>query len=317
MESQKPRIEFYRSRTFSEKLNATFDFIRENWKPLLKYTFFLAMPLCLIQAYAQNLWVLGAANFSAMADPSVGGFGASVQQEIAGFGLSYGVMMLCGFVASILITSLVYALMDAYGRRENRLAGVTYADFSGLLWKNARRSLSIILFYIAAIIVFVVIAVLLATISKYLLAIVVPLTIFAVICLIPLSLTLPIYLFEEETSLFAAVGRAWRFGFRTFGGVLGLMIVLGLIAAVIQIFTTLPWYIALITGSIMSGLGETAMSQSIIFKFGLYILGLIQTFGVYIASTITIIGLAFHYFSTREEAEGVAIDYDITNFENL
>ena len=36
MEAQKPKIALYVQRSFGEKLTATFDFIKENWKPLMK-----------------------------------------------------------------------------------------------------------------------------------------------------------------------------------------------------------------------------------------------------------------------------------------
>ena len=38
MEAQKPKIALYVQRSFGEKLTATFDFIKENWKPCLLYT---------------------------------------------------------------------------------------------------------------------------------------------------------------------------------------------------------------------------------------------------------------------------------------
>ena len=54
MESQKPKIAMYVKRSFGEKLNASFDFIRENWKLMLKFTTYLLLPLCLIQALSLN-----------------------------------------------------------------------------------------------------------------------------------------------------------------------------------------------------------------------------------------------------------------------
>ena len=50
MESQKPKIAMYVKRPFGEKLNASFDFLKENWKLLLRFTTYLLLPLCLIQA---------------------------------------------------------------------------------------------------------------------------------------------------------------------------------------------------------------------------------------------------------------------------
>ena len=36
MEAQKPKIALYVQRSFGEKLTATFDFNKENWKPLME-----------------------------------------------------------------------------------------------------------------------------------------------------------------------------------------------------------------------------------------------------------------------------------------
>ena len=41
MESQKPKVAMYVKRSFGDKLNASFDFIKENWKILLKFTTYL------------------------------------------------------------------------------------------------------------------------------------------------------------------------------------------------------------------------------------------------------------------------------------
>ena len=54
MESQKPKIALYVKRPFGDKLNATMDFIKENWKPMLKFCTYLILPLCLIQAISMK-----------------------------------------------------------------------------------------------------------------------------------------------------------------------------------------------------------------------------------------------------------------------
>lgn len=67
MESQKPKIAMYVKRPFGEKLNASFDFLKENWKLLLKFTTYLLLPLCLIQALSLNGLMSGALSISAIA----------------------------------------------------------------------------------------------------------------------------------------------------------------------------------------------------------------------------------------------------------
>ena len=54
MESQKPKVAMYVKRSFGDKLNASFDFIKENWKILLKFTTYLLLPVSLIQALSLN-----------------------------------------------------------------------------------------------------------------------------------------------------------------------------------------------------------------------------------------------------------------------
>ena len=65
MESQKPKIALYVKRPFGDKLNATMDFIKENWKPMLKFSTYLILPLCLIQAISMNGIMGGTMGFAA------------------------------------------------------------------------------------------------------------------------------------------------------------------------------------------------------------------------------------------------------------
>jgi hypothetical protein len=125
MEHLKPKIDFYRQRSFSEKLNATFEFIRENWKPLLKYSFYLIMPVCLIQTLAMNSFLGTYLDAIARTTGSNNPFGNTM---ISIFG-SYGVLMVCMVIGSGLLSGMVYALMQTYSARENRLRDVTLGDF--------------------------------------------------------------------------------------------------------------------------------------------------------------------------------------------
>jgi hypothetical protein len=79
----------------------------------------------------------------------------------------------------------------------------------------------------------------------------------------------------------------------------------------------LPWYITLLVGNILSLTNESQTEPSVIYKFVLYLLGIIQSFGVYVSSIIGVIGLAFQYFHAREKVEGVSIESNISNFNKL
>ena len=80
MEAQKPKIALYVQRSFGEKLTATFDFIKENWKPLMKFTTYLMLPLCLLQGLSLNGLMSGT---MVLGDMTGGSFDSSVGRSIS------------------------------------------------------------------------------------------------------------------------------------------------------------------------------------------------------------------------------------------
>ena len=314
MENLRPRIEYYRQRTFSEKMNVIFAFIRENWKPLLKYSFYLIMPVCLLQSFAMSsmLGIAFNAGFKAGAG-SDNLFGSSLTTF---FG-SYGVLMFCFMTGSCILSGLVYAMMQTYAVRENRLQDVTLNDFKYLFFKNAWKYIRLMVAIIVVFVMIVLLMGLLAYISTWSLIATIPLMLVCVLVMIPLMLIIPVYIFERDITFTGAFRKAWKLGMATLGGMIGLMIVLYFISSAIQTVTMLPWYMLTIIGSIFSVTSESAMNQSVIYKFSQYVLGLIQSYGMYVSSIIGVIGLAFQYFHAREKVEGVAIESNISNFSNL
>lgn len=181
MESQKPKIALYVKRPFGDKLNATMDFIKENWKPMLKFCTYLILPLCLIQAISMNGIMGGAMGIAAAKEAGTNSLAAIGMQ----FWVNYGLMFLCYLVGSILLTSIIYGLMQIYNQREERLAGVTFADLKPFLFKNIRRLLVMVLFCIGLTIVVGIVMGILVVASPFTLLLTVPLLIA---CAVPLAL---------------------------------------------------------------------------------------------------------------------------------
>ena len=131
MESQKPKIALYVKRPFGDKLNATMDFIKENWKPMLKFCTYLILPLCLIQAISMNGIMGGAMGIAAAKEAGTNSLAAIGMQ----FWVNYGLMFLCYLVGSILLTSIIYGLMQIYNHygtvlyRPYYSGGHCYGDF--------------------------------------------------------------------------------------------------------------------------------------------------------------------------------------------
>ena len=257
MESQKPKIALYVKRPFGDKLNATMDFIKENWKPWLKFCTYLILPLCLIQAISMNGIMGGAMGIAAAKEAGT--------NSLAAIGMQFWVN---------------YGLMQIYNQREERLAGVTFADLKPFLFKNIRRLLVMVLFCIGLTIVVGIVMGILVVASPFTLLLTIPLLIA---CAVPLALFTPIYLFEE-IGILAAFWKTFRLGFATWGGVFLVSLVMGLISSVLQGVTTTPWYIATIVKYFfMLSDTQNELTISAGYSFMVYLLAIVQTFGAYLS----------------------------------
>lgn len=135
MESQKPKIAMYVKRNFGEKLSASFDFIKENWKLMLKFTTYLLLPICLIQALSLN----GLMGYIAVLTDLSGGGGLSDASLMMSFFSYYSLYMFVFLIGTIALTSLIYALIRTYNERDERLQGVTLGMLRPMLLRNVKK----------------------------------------------------------------------------------------------------------------------------------------------------------------------------------
>ena len=312
MESQKPKIAMYVKRPFGEKLNTSFDFIKENWKQLFKYSTYLMLPICLIQA----------ANFSGLMGTmtdltaiQAGGGGGDDPLSVLGptFALNYVGVVFFSCVGALLLTSLIYAMVRLYNEREERLNGIVFSDIKPLLLHNVKRlfimGLAIgFLFLFAATIM-----VLLAVLTPFTLLLTFPL-LFAV--MIPLALAAPIYLFED-ISMGEAFKKTFRLGFATWGGVFLILIVMGVIASVLQGIVSIPWYVIYIVKMVfaMSDGGEVASSVGL--NFAQYLFSILMLYGSYLSAIFSVVGLVYQYGHASEVVDSITVESDIDNFDKL
>ena len=311
MESQKPKVAMYVKRSFGEKLNASFDFIKENWKLLLKFITYLLLPVSLIQALSLNGLMGGALKISAVANTTAM---AASPSSLVGFMSYYGLYMLVFMIGTILLTSLIYAMIRTYNEREERLEGITLGSLKPLLFHNIKKLLILTLFGILLVLIVGVVIGVLAALSLFTLFLTIPVIIAFTV---PLALWAPIYLFEDITVM-EAFKKTFRLGFATWGGIFLISLIMGIIANVLQSVTMMPWYIATLVKYFfsMSDAGsETTVSAG--YSFLLYLLGIVQAFGAYVSMTFTYVELAYQYGHASEVVDSVTVESDIDNFDKL
>lgn len=303
MDALKPKIALYVQRSFGDKLTAAFGFFNENWKLLVKYCAYFLLPVCILQALFMNKF-MGAVDKISTFDDDVN----------ISFLVSYGLLIFFSALGSLVLCSLVYALVIIYNEREERLQGLTMAELKPVLFRCMGR-LFIMGLFITGITIFVVAVVgILVAASPWTLLLTIPLLI---ICFIPLALFIPIYLLEK-IDVWSAFLKSFRLGFATWGGIFGISFVMGFIANMLQGVAAIPWYIMFMIGVVMSnGDMQEAMNNSIGASFLYYIFGVVMCFGAYVSMIFPMLGIVYQYGHATEKMEHISVVDDIEKFEQL
>ncbi|MDR2470020.1 MAG: hypothetical protein LBD27_06020 [Tannerella sp.] len=311
MDIPKPKIRFYKVRTFSEKISVSFDFIRENLRLLLKFSFFLILPLCLVQSFFLNAYMQS--YFALLGNGSTG-----MVANISSVFLSYGLMSVCMLVGNILLSAMLFGLIQTYERRTTRLTGLTLSEFKPLLLQNCAKAARIVFFFLGISMLAFGILALLALLSLWTLLVTIPLLLVAMcVFMTPCSLMTPIYLFEDRPFM-PALNKAIKYGFAAWGEIFLVLLVFGLLSSIISGVTTIPWYLlTLISAFFSMNDPEASLNTALWHQLLSWLLGIIQSYGTYLASILVSTGIAFQYFHLREKREGITMQADISNFDRL
>jgi len=306
MKTELRLIKLYRTRRFGEKISDTFDFIRENWRPVLKYTTYLLLPVALIEAFCMAHFMTG----YEQSVLSMSG-GKPNLTEVMSWASSFGVYMLLQFAGSILLYALLYTMMQLYEQRADRLQNITFDDLRSSVIRMCGRGLVLL---VSGLVPFGVIGGLVV----FLMIAVSPLMFLLAVLAFPLFvLAYPIYLFEQ-TGIISAYAKSVRLGWKTWAGIVGVLIVLYIIFSILSGLVSTPWYIMVMLKDILSTQDNTT---GFISSFGYtaiqYLLGVVSCFFGYFFAGMIAVGIAYQYGHACDKVDGVSVDRDIENFETL
>ena len=317
MQIERPKIELYKVRSFGEKFSAIFEFIRENFKFLLRACTYLLLPLCLVQGFAMEMMMkVLAPYYNNTFD--MGGGADVAQSMMLRLGASYLGYGICLLIGSTLLAGICYSMVKYYHKSPNRLRNTTLSDLKPLIVQVIKRSLLMTVVLVALFIgVLVLIIFFTAIISAPILAIIPILAL--IVCCLPVSMALPVYVFEDKETLFSSILRGLKLGFHSFGSLFGLMFVIGFLTNILSSFTSIPWYILTVVKSVLLATDTTQSSfaTSPVYSFLVYLSSVFMNFGMYLTMTISTFALAFHYGSIAEEEDGFSVEDDIQHFEEL
>ena len=228
---------------------------------------------------------------------------------------SMGAMILLYTIGSMLMMTIVYALMRLYRERENRLLHLTWNEFKTVFMMLLRRCL--ILMLVGILLSVVIVLLMVAFVAMHWSLIFVAILALVTVC-IPLALLYPIYFFEDDITILGAFSKAFRLGFPTWGGIFGVMFVLSLLGSFISGMISLPWTILSVMKMVLGAeADEFSFVNSAGYSFIVYLLGAVQAFVGYFAYSLPFIGLAYQYGHASEKIDHVTMESDIDRFEQL
>lgn len=320
MEFIPPKIEIYKTRSFSEKLSDTFAFLRESWRPLLKYFFYLMLPASIVLAFFMNHFMEVYMQITVTAQRS----NIFDNPDAAILLLFLPGLVIVSGLSYILLGALVFSMVRLYRRRENRLKDLTADEVKPELFFCLKRAAVLTLACFGLLLVYLLLAVgivalgmVVNTVIGFLLLLVVYL--FTIALAIPLSLVEPVYMLEDDINVWGALGKGLRLGFNTYGGIIAVMFVIGLLASVVQSFTSAPWYILFVVKTVFLTAFEqdSGFVNSFVYTILQYLGCVLQCLGMLLSSVITTVGLVVQYGHAADKIDGVGVEQNIAHFDEL
>ncbi len=294
-----PKIEFYKLRDFGRKINATIEFLRENFKGLF---------LCLLLIGGPAALLLSIVFKNVMSSFFSFGFetGSGAPPDLVNFfsllGGNYFLMMLVSWLTVTLIVSVTFSYMKLYNdgvAKESSVGEVlrlALSKYGGLLILGFLISLVTIVgmffFFLPGI---------------YL--------------AVTLSLAYPIFMFEN-----VGVGTAFSKSFSLirdkWWSTFGLLFVSYLIAYVVQVVFSVPFIFVYVmemfsvVEEIEAGSGDPTSIMGLFSSGYMTFAMAVSMVGTYITYAIPLVALGYQYSNLVERSEGRGLMNEIKDFDS-
>lgn len=311
------RINLYASRSIGETLSATFDFVTQNFVPLIKFLAAFLLPVSALMGLSYQSMFSSFANIENLNDET---------EQILSVVMSYlPVLVLC-LIGALLTVAVTYTLMQKYLQRDNLLKGLTLSEIKPLLkhnlWRVFKMLLLLTLLGIVAFVV-LVLAVMMAQMAVAV-SIIEPLVVLLYVAILvvalPLGLVLPMCVFEPELSLFSCVKKALRLGFKTWGTLFVVMLVITMLVQIVSFILMIPFLFTTMTTMFFeidsSQYASLAYTSSAWFSVLTFASSLLFCFGLLLMSALSFVAFAFCYGRAADKVEGVSVKNAVQNFDS-
>jgi len=300
-------IDFQRERDFSRKLNATFEFIKQNFKSLGKSILIIAGPSVLVGSLMAGSFMGEFFNLGQMSQ--------SDPQAMSEYFLSVSfwmqfllmfVFLTISFVVAIATINCYLMIYDEKKRNQISVEEV-WSRVRNTFWSYLGTS---VLFFFAFIVVYVVMLIpvfVLGDISGVFIFFGIVAMVFGLIYLVfASSLTFFIQVYEKK-NFFDALARSFKLVNGKWWSTFGLIMILYLIMMTVSYIFIIPYYVVLFLDSFHAASSGTPVEFSSTFKIWTMVFFTLYYMAQMLMYALPNVGIAFQYFNLVElkEAKGL------------
>lgn len=309
------RINLYASRSIGETLSATFDFVTQNFVTLIKFLSAFLLPVSALMGLSYQSMFSSFAHIDNLNDET---------EQILSVVMSYlPVLVLC-LIGALLTVAVTYTLMQKYQQRDNLLKGLTLSEIKPLLkhnlWRVFKMLLLLTLIGIVAFVVLVLVATMIMSIGSKFEAFLFLLYVAMLAIALPLGLVLPLCVFEPELGLFSCVKKALRLGFKTWGTLFVVMLVITMLVQIVSFILMIPFLFTTMTTMFFeidsTQYASLAYTSSAWFSVLTFASSLLFCFGLLLMSALSFVAFAFCYGRAADKVEGVSVKNAVQNFDS-
>jgi hypothetical protein len=307
-------IELQRQRDFGRKVNATFEFIKQNFGPLFKSILIIAGPPVLIGSLLLGSFFAELMGMSQMSVNDPLGY----QNYLSGgsFWLKLSMMFVFVLISGMITIATINNYIILYGEKRTNKIEVSE------VWERVRETFwmytaTMILFALLFVVVYAVLLIpvfVLGAISPVLIFFGVLITILGLFYLfISVSLTFIIRAYEKK-GFFEALARSFKLVQNKWWSTFGLIFILYMIMMVISYIPIIPLYAILIVNAVHNVNATSVDTPSSSMQIWITVFFAFYYLLQMILNTLPNVGIAFQYFNLVELKEAKGLMNDIADF---
>ncbi|SNR40101.1 hypothetical protein [Hymenobacter mucosus] len=298
--------DFLQERNFGQKIEATFDFLRVHFRPLLRVLVVLVLPLALVTGIASGLLqsklINAIRNVSTQPNSTIGFVNDLLTSP------SYSLTILGGMLLFVVLQLTVYSYVLVSMNRPSPAVPVTISE----VWEMVRKrflgmlgvSLSLVLlFLVASMLLSLFFGLLgsgLATLSSSgAFFLIIPLTYIAIAYIgVTLSLFFIVWL-RERKGMFASIRRCFQLIKGKWWSTFGLLIVVGLITTTVMVLL-----LSVLAAMAFPFVKQLSQLSDQLVKLLLIVAASLQSLAMLGVLPVFILAICFQYFNLVERHDG-------------